>query len=417
MLKFLKKLFANKEIEKFTVPLYELNEWFDKKAEPIFKELDEELESLRLKIKQEIRKCYENLDELDKAKLQNPNIPMRAKQAMEGNRENYIKKMKIFLDEIYLKHKDYDEVLSFCEDFNRKLENFAKGTAKSYQILQEFLANESSRVASNIRVLDETVKKLKEKITELNLQNIQNTKKSISELKNKIKKKQSLEIDFNSKEKLIDQEKQKKDKVQVEIEHLKKSDDFINLKKLIEKKETVEKRIYDHRSTLSQSFSNLEKAFKKFSRIAFEDEKLVEKYVESPIKTLLKDADLRIMNILKSMERSLNDDKLGLDEKKKKKSLSEIKTLNNKFFVNFLKKHGELKKHLAEIEKDIENSDIETKLSVLRENLEKVNEELDKSADELNSLEEELSRIDVQKLKENLQNNVNNLFDVLLTVS
>ncbi len=417
MLKFLKKIFVSKEIERVEVPLKELEAWFEERSKFVYKDLDDALEVIKSKIKEEIRKCHENLEKLEKAELKNPNIPMRAKQAMEGNREAYTRRVKLFLDGIYLKHNNYDNILEFCEGFDKQLNDFAKSTLKSYQILQEFLAHESSDVAGNIRTLDESVKKLKQAVRDSRLEDTEKMKKAVLDLKNKVRRKGSLEIEISSKGKALEEEKKNKEDLQEKIEKFRKSEAYLNYNKLLDNKEAVKKEIYDHRSSVSQSFSVLEKAFKKFSRIAFEDSKLVESYTESPIKTLIEDRDLKIVKIMGSMEKSLNDGKLGLDEKKKKKSLNEIKVLDKNFFVGFLKKHGELKGRLSKVDKEIARSDVEYQHDEMKDELDKVDDKLEKSSKDLEDLQGEFGKIDIQKMKENLQNGINSLLDIELTIS
>ena len=82
MLKFLKNIFAKKQIERKEMPLNELEGWINKEAKIVFNDLDKSIEEIKLKINQEAKKCLENLEILKNAELKNPNIPLRAKQAM-----------------------------------------------------------------------------------------------------------------------------------------------------------------------------------------------------------------------------------------------------------------------------------------------------------------------------------------------
>ena len=83
MFNFIKKLFAKepeKEIEKETIELTNLNEWFDSKSRTTHNNLNESINEIKNKINSEIEKTKSNLEKLKEAKLQNPNIPLRVKQ-------------------------------------------------------------------------------------------------------------------------------------------------------------------------------------------------------------------------------------------------------------------------------------------------------------------------------------------------
>ena len=192
MLKFLKSIFTKKEIKKEEIALNELENWFNQESKIIFNDLDEKIGEIKSKINQEIKKCIENLEILENTELKNPNIPIRAKQAMEGNREAYIKRINIFLNNSYLNKTNYDEIIDFCNNFSNELNIVAKSTLKSYQILKEFLANESSNVAMNIKNLDNNIKELKNLIINSDLKDIEKIKSGIFDIKPKLNKKNNL---------------------------------------------------------------------------------------------------------------------------------------------------------------------------------------------------------------------------------
>ena len=133
MFDFIKKLFSKKEPEKEIIKLENLNDWFNAKSNLIYDDLNENINLIKNKINSEIEKTKSNLEKLKEAKLQNPNIPIKAKQMMEGNRESYIKIILKFINNIYLE-TDYKELLIYCNGFDNYLNSLGKSTSKSYHI-------------------------------------------------------------------------------------------------------------------------------------------------------------------------------------------------------------------------------------------------------------------------------------------
>ena len=91
---FLEKIFG-KKTEHVEIDKIELKEWLDSKKllTEIDHEINKRLEGIK-KIKSELNK---KLEDLELAKLINPDIPKREKQIMQGNRDNYIRKTQLFL--------------------------------------------------------------------------------------------------------------------------------------------------------------------------------------------------------------------------------------------------------------------------------------------------------------------------------
>ena len=417
MLRFLKNIFAKKEAEREEVALDKLGNWFEGNTKGIFNSLDEKTGHAKSKIRDEIKKCAENLEILKNAELKNPNIPIRAKQAMEGNREAYIKRIEIFLNNINLNKTDYDELMDFCRNFSEELDILARSTLKSYHILQQFLANESSAIALNIKNMDNFVKELKNSIADSSLENIESIKNEISNLKIKIKRKDDLKEELDNKLKDIVELKKSKESLEEEIANFKKSGDFVNFLEFQGKRELIKKEIENHKDNFLHSFSILEKAFKKFSRIAFEDKKTVEDYASFPLNALMKDSEFKIIKILANLEKNIYGNKLDLDEKKRQKSLDEIKKLDKEFFISFLKAHNELKEKLNKINKEIWDNEAEKNEIELNGKFNSANLKIEKLESNIGGLKQEFEKINIQELKNGLQENINNALSKNIVIS
>ena len=93
----LRKFFAKKGPIEETVFLRKLPEWFEEKTKPLYDEIEQKFQDSISKIEQIKEKTQDDLEKLKNAQLKNKNIPQRAKQIMDGNRDSYIKKVDAFL--------------------------------------------------------------------------------------------------------------------------------------------------------------------------------------------------------------------------------------------------------------------------------------------------------------------------------
>ena len=99
---FFSKLFKSREIQKerSLVRISEADTWLGSWIDNRFENVREKIEEFYEDKKKEIEKLEENLKALDSAKLRNEKIPSREIQLMEGNRVAFIKKHRIFIDNI-----------------------------------------------------------------------------------------------------------------------------------------------------------------------------------------------------------------------------------------------------------------------------------------------------------------------------
>ena len=66
----------------------------------------------------------------------------------------YVQRVERFLETVSLP-EDFKELLEFCSSFNDSLNNFARDTTKSYQVLNEFFISETGEVAHNLKRIND----------------------------------------------------------------------------------------------------------------------------------------------------------------------------------------------------------------------------------------------------------------------
>ena len=135
-------------------------------------------------------------------------------------------------------------------------------------------------------------------------------------------------------------------------------------------------------------------------------------YLKQPIETLADDKNLVILEVLKNLEKLLNENKLQVDDKKKEKSLEEIKKLNHEFIEQFLKKYLSFKEELGEIDNKIKSSGVAEKFRNFNNQLEDINLSIEKYNEEFERLENDVVKLtnSIENLKNEIENDVKEIF-------
>lgn len=412
MLNFLKKLFAKEEIQEEKIGLNELNSWLDEKSKAKFESFDLGINETLEKINHEKEKVKENLKILEDAKLQNPKIPDRVKTIMEGNRAGFIKKVSYFFNNMDLKYNNPYELIQRCKNIGNEIEQLGKGTARSYQVLGEFFARQAENVAINIKNVENYSKGMINAINDSKIRDIDKIKISIIDIQNKTKLKQRFSVELEDNTKDLQDNKNKKSEIENNINKIKSSSDYGNYEKLLEEKEKIKAKLNEIESGLFHDFSVLEKGLKKYAKIAFENEKLILEYLNSTIITLIKDDEFKILKILDSLKNAIANDEFGLDEKKKGKILAKIDELDGVYFTKVKDDFAIAKKRLNEIKSDIESDNSKKDLHSLNLESIDINQNIENINNKIISLNDELEKINIERLKENLQDEINDVTNV-----
>ncbi len=415
MLEFLKKIFQNdeKETKKAAeLSLQNLEEWLNEKAKPLMEEVQQQMGEILMAVDEESQKARFNIEVLENAKLQNPNIPFKAKQYMEGNRKAYIRAVSSFLGKMEINNRDYFYLLDFCRLFDEMINDLNKSTFRSYTILQEFFANETGKIAQNLKNFDAIFGKLKSALNNENMTAVNAARGKIQSLKAKAKQKINLDVDFKSMEADSRLDNDEKNSIMAKIEEFNKSDEHALFLKLNEDKKIKAANFYNDESLILQSFSVLERALRKYSHTAFEHEEIVLEYLKQPIEALASDKNLAILEVFKNLEIMLQENRLQVDNRKKEKSLEEIKKLNKEFINQFLKKYFSFKAETEELENRIKASGVSNKFKNFSKELEEINLRIEKDNSELSRLKNEVDRAasSIESLKNEIESDVKLIF-------
>lgn len=400
MFNFFKKLFA-KPAEKQEIKLEELENWYNENTKERIEVLKLEIKNLFSRMEVEKEKLRQNIGILEKAELHNPRISVKEVQFMQGNREAYLKKLNLFLEKIDI-NKNPRPVLEFCSVFEESIDAFAKSTLKSNYIIKEFFSDYISGINQNIKNIDRTEKSIRALTQEKEIQLVEDTKKRIAELKNKIDLKKELESKIMDEGKILEEAEKQRKKIENTIDEIKGEKEFIELKKTEEEYEKTNKKIAELKEPFLHNFSVIEPALKKYERMSL-DERMVHSYLANPVKALLNDQELKIIVILEKAKGEILSNSIELKEKKRDKILNKIPELNKDYLTNFLSEYNELDNKRYELQKGIEKNPVKSDLQKLNSELNKITEKMNNTKNNIAKLNSEKDKINIQGMKENLQ--------------
>ena len=406
--------FFREEIKEEEVSVANLEEWFSSKAAAVFASAAEKIKESNQQIAITIGETKEKIKALEAAELRNPNIPERAKHFMQGNRENYIKQISMFLDNIQLV-EDAGAISDFISKFEQAAESLGKSTMRSYQFLQEFFADESRQVSGGIKQLADIVSRIKEYLDDTGINGMDTAKKLISSLNNKIKKKEELEADLKAVNEKFASAGEAFRMAKNQLEAFLKSSAYSEYEKLKSERHSLAEQIRALESELSHNFAALEKALKKFEKISYDKAELINKYLENPVTALVDDFEMRIVEVLKDLEKSL--DKLDIRDKKREKTIEAISKMNKEFFGRFLTQYNKLVKGKNNVSVSIRDSGVEEKEGRLRDDAGLREKEVKAIENKIEFLSQEIAKIDIEKIKKEIREKIRKLFSVSVLIA
>jgi len=232
-------------------------------------------------------------------------------------------------------------------------------------------------------------------------------------LKTRIKQKINLDVDFKNMEADLKLANNEKDTIMDNVEKFNKSDEHNNFLKLSEGKKIKASAFYSDENQILQSFSVLERALRKYSHIAFEHEEIVLDYLKQPLETLANDKNFVILEIFKNLDKLLQEDKLQIDDRKKEKSLEEIKKLSKEFLEQFLKKYFSFKAEMEDIGNKIKSTGVAEKFRNFNKQLEEINLRIEKNNYEYNGIKDDVIELNnsIENLKNEIENSVRGIFE------
>ncbi len=319
MFDFLKEILGKAEpvIEKDEIASKEIEEYVSDLIKERTRDLGAHIEKVKKGIENGKKLAVQVLKRLDEAKLQNPDVPLKAKQFMEGNRVAYIRKVNLLINMLDIPDR-LSDIPDFCKSYLGEIQSFLKSTQKSYHVLQEFFSHESGEVAHTVRGFEKIVKDLLGFIEESKLHRYNDLEGVVTEFRNHVELKKEAAKTILTMDISLKSHQKKEKAMQKEIDSMLRGKEYAEIKKKKARIIGIDKEVSRTEEEIDHEFAVIGKALKKYERVAIENNDLIKAYLDTPLKALLDDGGLVILDILESVKRAL--DRLGLADKKKAKT-------------------------------------------------------------------------------------------------
>ena len=404
MLKFLKDLFKKSETteEIEHIKIEEIDIWLNKHTSEIVEDIDKDINEIYVRMETEVKELKNSLNELSKAELKNDKIALRAIQIMQGNRETYILRLNQFADSLDLSNKGFYSGKRFYKDFNGKVIELNKQTIRGYHVMQEFMANESSKVAQCLKRIVESSKEIQDLLEKSPIYNLDEIKESLKEFKNKQKALSDIDKKVKDKREDLEEYRRSREKIDKKISQLKKSEAYLSYKKLAEKRDNLIEDIKKIEDNINNDFSALSRPLKKHSRMSM-NEKAVERYAQSPILALLGDDKLEIMDILTKLKQNIIENKIELKDKQKNKAIQTVEKLSKRYIENFINNHKSVKNVKKEIDTQILSNRVNQDFNDMLYKQEHFLKKCKETISDINILEKNNMKMSIENVKKDLE--------------
>lgn len=400
--------------EEETVYVGNLIDWFLEQSEPLIEEIKEEITDQLLSVKRNAQDVKEKLRFLQEAELQNKDIPEKARQIMDGNRESYIKLTTSFLESISIPEEvTYLAVSSFVSDYHDQLKTMQKMTQRNYHVLQEFFLHESNDIISALSTLDDSMKGL-----------LDNNLKRILDLKKKVMLVNAIQA---QKKKLVEDVEQEEyalrlnDKLIADtksaVQHLRTTPLFFELERLHHQKEAVLSKMSQQKTRLLSFFMQLERPLRKYTYFVPADKDIVESYLTSPLQSLLGDPSYRIINVLNNVDQMIVDNHIELKDKEQERTLSKLRELNEGSLRSMIQVYHDAKQQLVQIEKNLKVNPIQQQLEEAEYKLRHLLEKEKRMAEWLEKKKEQLEKAIDEPLFREIQDEITSIFQKTVTIT
>jgi uncharacterized protein YlxW (UPF0749 family) len=380
--------FFKKEQAEESVDISGIESWVEKKARPEFEAADRQAKSIFSEVEPVKKAILEKLEVLEKAELRNKDIQQRIKNFMLGNRENYITQAKMFVNTL----PAFSEY--FFEQMQSALNIFAKHTARSYAILQEFFADETQSIASEIKKLNDISKRINDICSSSRIALIKELQAEVAGLGESLQKKDSLKKSNEQLESEIAKLKEEVEKLKKAVDDKRQSSDALTFNNLVDDKAMLDARMKNIDFGFNDLFSPLKRVLRKYARLDIGHEKLIEEYVSSPLHALLKDEEFEIVGILAEMQAKIG--LLSLDADEKKKVLQRIAMFPKEKFAKTVESYKKDEASVQKLQDEISKMTISEDIAYSQEKVIAVSAMIEKKQKQIEENRKEFGAVDVQ---------------------
>lgn len=376
--------------EEVEVPVSELYNFFSDKVDEKFDTIRPQIQFRFEKIFSERRAIEEDLVKLSEAQFANDKIEEKAKQVALGNRDEFIKKVRQFLEQLSVPSTlSYTEVHAFCTQFSERYEQFNAQITKQFEILRQFFSDQVMSLGKhldNIRVQVDMIQLLLSKHN-LSPEDYSEMSQLITSYLELIKQRDEClkEIEENKQE--VESTRKSKEAVKQRIDELKQSSNYVELLDIQNEMANLKSMRKEIKQELEAAIHGVEKILKKYD-YANPGDLFLSRYLKDPLQALEEDTTLQFKETLGKVKQALDSGQIEVNENLQQKFTEFYQDYANQKLDEFQTRLSVIADKLGILNKkeklinighelndlSYKHSHLESKLTSLNSKLQKVNE-------------------------------------------
>lgn len=354
--------------------------------------LSQKLQVLKQQSGEQLSSISDAMEILASASLLNENIPERARAAMQGNREEFLRRAAFTRRlEVPGHPNSWPEFFAL---FQESMHDFATGSLRPLAVLREFLEHEANNVAAEIAALQKGIFAFHEEYSLSGVGNFPVLRKELQGIEAQRAAYQAaadrLKTLKQEQESLI----KKASELGQEAGTLEQGDSFLPVKELKKQLEDV----LNQRRSLKQGFLDrfgiLDTALRKYAKATMQEAGLIESYLSNPVDALITDRDLRLLRILENVKSAIEKNMLDLKDQKKDKTLATISEITPALLNLFLRTNNALKQQEESLLKAVQEHAAMKELLALRRSAKAAEEKLSLARQETEYVTKQLASLD-----------------------
>jgi chromosome segregation ATPase len=118
------------------------------------------------------------------------------------------------------------------------------------------------------------------------------------------------------------------------------------------------------------------------------------------------------MDVTRAIEKNIISGIIDLKDKKQEKTIEIVRSLSKEFLEDWKKRYHDLEKELDNLKNSLESFSIAHEILELKKQKSESEQEIEKTKQKKESNKLELSKIDLDKLKNEIKDNVKNIWDL-----
>lgn len=327
----------------------------------------------------------------------------RLEKIVLDNRTGLSSKIRAFVRSVKIPDDTESRTaLSFYDFMLRQLNQFIVATTRNLNAVNVLFPEQMRDVTKTVNSIQNAVVMARKALeTELDkIHAIGRARSSISDAHTAILKIRETKEQITESERSLRDLAEQKKIVEAEAGRFEESSEWQALQQLRASSGDTEAGLAQTERELSQLFSHMSKALKKFAPHAPAEEfdkserKILDQYAEQPLLALDADAELKtIMKILESTQRLILSGKIELKEKLRAKAMAEIDRLRNTSVLReLLQKRTAQKVRAKELRGELERNEAAKKMAALKAEVARTGSELAQSRSGLETAKQSLIR-------------------------